>query len=175
MARTKTAPAKPAEPEETDEGGVVRGPGEMHELFSQWLKDEYDVEVSADAIFWVTSKRTAFRKSDTYIDYAEGLDAAREEARRAKEERRAARAAAQEEDEAEETPKPAKRGRARKSAVAGDVVEDGDEAQTEVAPARPARGRRKTAPAAETAEAPAPAASSGRGRRRTGGPSKPSF
>jgi hypothetical protein len=67
MARGKTTKPAPApEPEETDEGGAARGPGEMHELFSEYLKETTGVDVSPEAIFLVTSKRTAFRKSDAY-------------------------------------------------------------------------------------------------------------
>lgn len=169
MARTAKPKAVPApEPEETDEGGAVRGPGEMHELFSEWLKAETGVTVTPEAIFLVTSKRTAFRKSDEYLEYAEGLDAAREEAKTERAEKAKARAekAAEEPDE-DEAPKPTRRGKApakkaaseetgeeatvtpmrgrsRRKAVATEE-EPADEAQA--APAKPAARRRRSAPA----------------------------
>jgi len=159
--KTKTAPAP--EPEETEEGGTTRGPGEMHELFSDFLKEETGVDVSPEAIFLVTSKRTAFRKSDEYLAYAERVDEAREKAAEAKAAKAKARAEEPDEDEGEEPVKTSRR-RAAKPKVADDAAEEAgvtpirsrrrkaadapDEAQTETAPAKaaPAR-RRRSAPA----------------------------
>lgn len=167
MARTpKVKPAPAPEPEETEEGGATRGPGEMHELFSEWLLEETGVTVTPEAIFLVTSKRTAFRKSEEYLAYAEKQDELREQKSAEKEERakeRAAKPVAAEEPEektarrrgkakpdAEDTAEKEKvtplRGRRRGKATEDT---DGDEAQAEAAPAaKPtARRRRSAAPA----------------------------
>lgn len=150
--RTRAAKTAPApEPEVVEEDGSTRGPSELHELFSQWLEEETDVRVSPEHIYLVTSKRTAFRKSDAYAEYRDGKDAVREEAKRAKEERKTARAAEASEDD---EPKPAKRrGRTAPSE------------ETE-APARPAGRRGRRAAAAE--EAPADPTPITAGRRRGG-------
>lgn len=163
MAR-KTAKAAPAPaPEETDEGGAVRGPSEMHELFSDWLKETYDADVSPEAIFWVTSKRTAFRKSDEYAEFAEKVEQEREDRLAEKEkraqEREAARASKDEDTDEADAPKPSRRRKAK-----SDPAEDEPAAE---AP-KPTRSRRK--PAAKQADEDAegaekPAARPARRRR----------
>jgi hypothetical protein len=165
MARTsKAKPAAPAPaPEETDEGGAVRGPGEMHELFSEFLKEEYGVTVSPEAIFHVTSKRTAFRKSDAYLEYAEGLDEQRAEAAKAKAEKKAAREAAAEE-EPEEEEKPARR---RGKAKAADAEEA--PAEEKVTPIRGRRRGKAVEPVGDEAQAEAPKPAATR-RRRSAAP-----
>jgi hypothetical protein len=138
---TKAAKVAPApEKEEVAEGGVTRGPTEMHEIFSEWLEEETGVRVSPEHIFLVTSKRTAFRKSDAYQNYAEGKDAQRAEAKAERDERKKARAAEAEVEDDE--PKPKRRGRGR--AVTEEI---GEETPT---PAR--RGRRVAAKATEDDE-----------------------
>jgi hypothetical protein len=149
MARTRTKPAEqtPApEPEETEGDGTVRGPGEMHDLFSAFLKETTGEDVDPLHIFLVTSKRTAFRKTEAYEEFAAAQEERRDEAFKAKEARAKNRAATATEDDAEATA-PKARGR-RAKATTEEAPADAPE------PTAPRRGRRTAAkPAAAPTEA----------------------
>lgn len=178
MARTSARAAKAApapEPETTEEGAATRGPGEMHEIFSEWLEKETGVTVDPNHIYLVTSRRTAFRKSDEYLDYQEGRDELRAEAAKEKASRPKPAPKAKAEDE---TPAPSgRRGRRGKAAVEPVVEEPQDDSDAEgeegieetptPAPAAGRRGRRAAAvpAAAEQAEGEATPARGRRGRR----------
>lgn len=143
-ARSKATAPSPVkavpDPTPTDEEGTESAPRvtAMHQVFSDWLAAETGVTVDPLHIFLVTSKRTAFRKSDEYDAYLEEKDAERAEADEAKEKARADRAAAKTAEPEDDTPAPKRRGRK--------AVEDVDaEAGEDDAPA-PRRGRRAAAP-----------------------------
>lgn len=167
-AATKTAPAPEPEVEETE--GTPRGAGEMHELFSEFLKEEYGADVSPEAIFLVTSKRTAFRRSDAYLDFAEKQDEERAKAAEEKEARKAARADKTEEPEEEAAETTPTRGRRAKKTPEADTAEESG--------VTPIRGRRRgkaapaptTAPADDTADEAQAATTPAKTRRRRSAP-----
>src|SRR5687768_541851 len=175
MARTSARAAKAApapEPEDTEEGAVTRGPGEMHEIFSEWLARETGVTVDPEHIYLVTSKRTAFRKSDEYAEYQEGKDALRDQAAKEKAARKKAEAETTEDEGDEETPAPKRATRGRRGKAVAETTEAAPEETPVATTGR--RGRRAAAaPATEETEA---ASAPPRGRRgRRAAASEPAF
>lgn len=146
----RAAKAEPTpEPAETTEDAGGRGPGEMHELFAEFVEAETGVAVTAEQVFAITSKRVAFRKSDAYVEYRDRLDAEREEAAAAKDKRKTERAAAPAaEAPAEETAKPARAGRRGRPALKAVTTEE-PAAEEAPKPARRGRPRRGAAAAEE--------------------------
>lgn len=141
--------AKPAEPEpeeSTEEAGEVggRGPGEMHELFAEFIKDELDIDISAEQVYAVTALRTKFRKTDAYQEYRDENAKRREEAGTKRASRRAAEAEESEPEEGADEPVKPARGRARARKLAAVPTDT----ETDQKPAAPRRGRGRRAAAA---------------------------
>lgn len=174
-----TSPAESAEDNESTGPSAVaegRGPGQMHELFSAWLKEETGEDIDPNHIFLVTSKRTAFRKSDEYLDYQEQRSAEEKPLKSAKvkAKSRTARTAEEDEDE-EEEPQPVRGRRGRrvvaKPVAEPEVDEESDDAEvdeeepeeTEEQVVTPIRSRSRrarpgaSAPETEKPSSPAPA------------------
>jgi hypothetical protein len=61
----KTAPA----PEVEEDSSISREPGEMHELFAEYLNEEYDAGVTPRQVMLFTSKRNEFRSGEAYREY----------------------------------------------------------------------------------------------------------
>lgn len=157
VARPKKA-TKPAEPEPEEEANerTPRSAGEMHELFADFVTEETGVEVTAEQVFAITSKRVAFRQSEAYTTYRDS----REEEREGKEAEKAKRA---QEREAAAAAKAAEPKASRKKKA--DPAEDGEEEAGTVTPMAGRRGRKASTAAAENEdgeETPKPTARRGR-------------
>src|ERR1044072_264053 len=106
-ARTRTKPAKAAEPAEEDvETNGLRPVSDLHTHMAEWLNEEYgddlDKPLTARQVQIVIGKRNTYRKSDEYAEFMEGVEARRQQAEAA----RAEKAAAREDDEEDEAPAP---------------------------------------------------------------------
>lgn len=165
-ARRGSKAAQPAEEvEETTNGTGVRAPTEMHELMAEFFNTEYDAGVTPEQCAIFTSKRTAFRKSDAYLEYRDKVgDEDETEAKPA----RAGRGKAAEKSEA---PKPAAR-RGRRGAAAQPEAEE-PEAEETPAKAAPARRSRRTGKAEAAEEGSTPARTTPRRGRRGAAAAKP--
>lgn len=151
MAKTKQAEA------EVEAGSETRV-GPMHEAFAAFIKAETGVDISAEQVFAVTSKRVAFRKSEAYLN---DVKAAKAEAKAALEATKAERAAAREAAAAEKAAAKEAKATERETAKAEREKAAAEKAEAKAAAAaekaaskesKPAKGKKTSADALAEAD-----------------------